>query len=131
VKDGKVLQTARKELRLSVEDLLNSLRQKGYFDLNDVAYCIVETDGKISVFPTQKATPVTAEMIGKAKSEKGIPCVLVADGQMQKQSLSLCSMTEKDIEKILKKEKTPLKDVFILTADKTSNYTLIRKEQTS
>jgi uncharacterized membrane protein YcaP (DUF421 family) len=115
-------------MRLTVEDLTNNLRQKGFFRLEDIAYCIVETDGKLSIFPTPQATPVTAETVGNIGKDTGLPCVVIADGRIQKQSLSLCDMTEQEIKTILKKEKTPIKDVFILTADKSKHYTLVRKD---
>jgi uncharacterized membrane protein YcaP (DUF421 family) len=128
IKDGKILQNALKNMRLTVEDLTNNLRQKGFFRLEDIAYCIVETDGKLSIFPTPQATPVTAETVGNIGKDTGLPCVVIADGRIQKQSLSLCDMTEQEIKTILKKEKTPIKDVFILTADKSKHYTLVRKD---
>jgi uncharacterized membrane protein YcaP (DUF421 family) len=128
IKDGKILQNALKNMRLTVEDLTNNLRQKGFFRLEDIAYCIVETDGKLSIFPTPQATPVTAETVGNVGKDTGLPCVVIADGRIQKQSLSLCDMTEQEIKTILKKEKTPIKDVFILTADKSKHYTLVRKD---
>jgi uncharacterized membrane protein YcaP (DUF421 family) len=128
IKDGKILQNALKNMRLTVEDLTNNLRQKGFFRLEDIAYCIVETDGKLSIFPTPQATPVTAETVGNIGKDTGLPCVVIADGRVQKQSLSLCDMTEQEIKTILKKEKTPIKDVFILTADKSKHYTLVRKD---
>lgn len=128
IKDGKILQNALKNMRLTVEDLTNNLRQKGFFRLEDIAYCIVETDGKLSIFPTPQATPVTAETVGNIGKDTGLPCVVIADGRIQKQSLALCDMTEQEIKTILKKEKTPIKDVFILTADKSKHYTLVRKD---
>ena len=131
IANGKIQQKTMKQLRLSIEDLTNTLRQKGYFKLEDIAYCIVETDGNLSILPTAKETPTTAKMVGYKEKNKGLPCVIVADGKINHKFLKLCNMTEEDVYKIAKKEKVTVKDIFVLTADHTHQYTLVRKEQCS
>lgn len=37
--------------KLSLNEFLSLCREKGYFDLDDIAYCIFETSGKLSVLP--------------------------------------------------------------------------------
>ena len=132
IANGEIQQKTMKKLRLSIEDLTNTLRQKGYFNIDDIAYCIVETDGNLSVLPIPKETPATAEMVNyKKKKDQGLPCVIVADGKINRVFLSQCNMTEEDLYKILKKEKVSLKQVFILTADRSQNYTLTKTDETS
>lgn len=131
IQNGKLQQDTMKKLRLSVEDLSNNLRQKGYFKFEDISYCIVETDGNLSILPTPANATATAEMVGQVEPDKGLPCVVVGDGRIHKTALSLCNMTESTLHKILKKEKVALEDVFVLTADKAGNYSLVRKEISS
>ncbi len=130
IRDGKLQQSTMAKLRLSVEDLTNSLRQKGYFKLEDISYCLVETDGKLSVLPTAKATTATAQMVNQVTPDTGLPCVIIGDGRVHPMSMELCDMSERELHSILKKEKTSVKDVFIMTADRSGNYTVIRKERT-
>lgn len=130
IQDGKLCQATMRKLRLTVEDLTNTLRQKGYFKLEDIAYCIVETDGNLSVLPTPRAEPATAEMVGAAAPQEDLSCVIVGDGRIHPTALQLCGMNEAALHKLLKKEKTSLKDVFVMTADRQGHYTLIRKEKT-
>ena len=47
--NGKIDQVAMKQLRYSLDDLMESLREQGIFDITEVQYAIVETTGKISV----------------------------------------------------------------------------------
>ena len=131
IQNGKLNQSAMQHLRLSVEDLLGNLRQKGYFKLEDISYCIVETDGNLSVLPTPAAATATAQMVGKPEPNTGLPCVVIADGCLHEKALALCKLHPKDIEKFLKKEKTPMKDVLVLTADESGNFSLIKKEKQS
>lgn len=49
ITDGKVLKDQLKKLRISYEDLYSLLRQQGVFDVQQVRYAIVETNGSISI----------------------------------------------------------------------------------
>jgi len=49
IDNGRLRQGMLKALRLSTEDLSVLLRQEGVFSFKDVQYCIMETNGKISV----------------------------------------------------------------------------------
>ncbi len=129
IQNGVIQQKTMAKLRLTIEDLLSTLRQKGYFKLEDIAYCMVETDGELSIFPTPEATPVTAEMVSRIQPDCGLPCVVISDGTLHKTALALCNKTEDELQLILKREKTPIKDVFLMTADRSGHYTVIKKEK--
>ena len=47
--NGQIDQEKLKQLRFSIDDLMESLRQQGVFRVQDVWYAIVETTGKVSV----------------------------------------------------------------------------------
>ena len=128
IDNGKINQKTMKKLRLSIEDLTNTLRQNGYFNLEDIAYCIVETDGNLSILPTPKATPATAQMVGYKQENQGLPGIIVADGKINRNFLQECNLTESDLQTILKKEKVTLEQIFILTANRKGKYNLIRKD---
>lgn len=49
IRDGVILQNQMRRLRLSNEDLFTQLRQQDVFNIEDIQYCIVETNGSISV----------------------------------------------------------------------------------
>ena len=49
IEDGKLLQGQLRRLRMTTEDLFAQLRQQNIFSLADVQYCIVETNGMVSV----------------------------------------------------------------------------------
>ena len=54
--------------------------------------------------------------------------VVVSDGRLSEGSLQLFGKDDAWVRKILKKENTPLKEVFILTVNNTGNYTLVKKQ---
>lgn len=49
IKNGKILEKQIKKLRISYEDLYSLLRQQEVFDVSDIKYGIVETNGSVSI----------------------------------------------------------------------------------
>lgn len=129
IKNGTIDQKAMRKLRLSVDDLANNLRQQGVFNIADVAYAIVETDGNLSVMKKGAKEEVTAEMLDIKQKDEGLPCVVIGDGEIHKAALGLCEMNDADLHKLLKKTGVAQKDVFALITDKSGNYTMIKKEE--
>ncbi|MBQ6626466.1 MAG: DUF421 domain-containing protein [Ruminococcus sp.] len=49
IKDGKILEDQIKKLRITYEDLYSLLRQQEVFDVSQIKYGIVETNGSVSL----------------------------------------------------------------------------------
>lgn len=129
IEDGKINQQQMKNLRLTTEDLCIQLRQQGVFSLDDVQYCIVETNGKISVLEKPEKRKPTAEDMKIKIDDTGIETVVINDGEFLSNSIELCQTTNKKILKILKKNKTAIEDVFIMTANRVGDYKIICKDK--
>lgn len=129
VSDGQIDATAMKGMRLTVDDLMETLRQQGTFDIADVQYAIVEANGKISVYPKVGARQVTCDDLNLNLPDNGMPMVIVSDGKVSQWGLSVCGLDESWLRDVLAANTCKEQDVFIMTADKSRQYTLIRKEQ--
>ena len=129
IHNGVIDQGALKTLRFSIDDLMESLRSQGIFDLSQIQYAIVEANGKISVYPKPGARQVTCQDLSLAPPDNGIPMVIVSDGKVSQWGLSVCGLDESWLSGVLAANTCSLSDIFILTADKSRRYTLIRKEQ--
>ena len=128
INDGTVDQQAMKELRISTEDLYEQLRQKDVFDISEVAYAILETNGQMSVFKKSMYSPLTVGDLEIQKEDTVLQVTIVSDGEIAKSSLKVCGLGTNWLYETLKNENIALKDVFIMTADKYKNYSIIRKE---
>ena len=64
IRQGKVLQDQMRRLRLTTEDLYEQLRQNNVFYLEDVAWAIVETNGRLSVIRHPEEEPLTPRQLG-------------------------------------------------------------------
>ena len=127
IKEGKLDVKALKKLRYSIDDIMEGLRQKDVFDISDVEYAVVETNGNLSVLLKADKIPLTLESFDKKGEEKGIPAVVIADGKYIYSNFSLCKTSREKIDKILRKEKTVVNEVMLMTLDKMGNRFIIPK----
>jgi uncharacterized membrane protein YcaP (DUF421 family) len=80
IRDGRIDQREMARSRLTVDELLEELRTKGYPDLSAVNYAILETSGQLSVLPYAAQRPPTARMLGMEPKEQELPLLLISDG---------------------------------------------------
>ncbi len=128
IQNGRLQQSALRRLRISVEELTEALRQQGFFSLEEVACCLVETNGQISVLPKAENKPATAGMVGAAVRPAALPCLVIDDGRLQPRGLRLCGQSRAAVNAILQKEGITMGDVFCMTLDETGRYRLWKRE---
>ena len=126
IEDGKLLQKQLKRLRMSAEDLFAQLRQQDIFSIDEVQYCIVETNGSISVLEKPQNRVPTAQDLGVTIDK--LEAVVVCDGELLDDGLKLCSGSRMQVDNILQENNAKLSEVFILTLDGNGKYNLIAKE---
>ena len=129
ISDGKINQSEMHRLRMSTEDLSEELRQQGVFNIEDVGFAIVETNGKLSVLKKPEKDIPTAEELGIKTNDKGLEVVVISDGEISKYSLKICGLNRDWLFDILKKENTELNDVFLMIANEQGEYKIIEKER--
>ena len=57
--NGKILEQSMKKFRYTIGDLLSQLRDKGIFDIDQVAFAVLEKDGQLSILKKTECDPVT------------------------------------------------------------------------
>ena len=129
IADGRILQSEMKRLRLTVDDLIAQLRQQNIFSLDDVQYCIMETNGILSVLEKPGKRVPNAEECGVKIADNKPEAVVVSDGAIIDPSVNMLPNGKEQINNILQKNHTNLKDVFIMTLDGSGAYKIIKKEK--
>ncbi len=129
IDDGKIDQRAMRALRMSTEDLSEQLRQRNVFSLQDVAYAIIETNGKMSVIKKPDQESATAGMLGIAVPEQGIETGVISDGEFSDFSIQLCNKSRAWVEGVLKGKNLQVSDVFLMTANTAGDFQIIKKEK--
>ena len=95
IRDGTIDQKKLKELRFTVDDLFESMRQNNIFDISEIQFAIVETTGSISLyqkFPYQTCTAKMMHLKGKSKNP---PQLIIEDGKIINDSLNFLCKNEK------------------------------------
>ncbi len=128
INNGIIEQKAMKELRLSTEDLFSQLRQKDIFDIAEVAYAVIETNGTLSVLKKSQDDNIKAKDLKIKTQPSELKVVVISDGEFADSSMRFCGLEKDKIKRILKKENTSLDEVFIMTADSSGAYQIIKKE---
>lgn len=129
INDGKLLQKEMRRLRLTTDDLFALLRQQNIFSPEDVQYCIVETNGTVSVLEKPEKRKPTAEDFQISIPDSKLEAMVISDGRLIETALPLCSQSKDSVENVLKKEKLRQSDVLIMTLDGLGNYNIILKEK--
>ena len=90
-----------KQLNMNTDDLLEMIRQAGFYSLDQVLYAIIETNGKMSVIPTSENAPATAKDVNANNENAQLPNIIISNGKIIKDSLIQLNLNEKFIEKLL------------------------------
>lgn len=128
IRDGELQQKEMKKLRLTIDDILEALRQKDIFDISLVAYAIIETNGRMSVMLKPDFETVTNKNAGIASEDSGIPCVVITDGQIERSAFEDCNMTDEKLKSIIKKQSIDVGNTLLMTVDKSGKTVVIGRD---
>ena len=130
IRDGKIDQKSMRNLRFSIEDLMSQLRINGVFDIREVAWAIVETNGKLTVYQKFASRPLTPDTLFTSPTSESDtpPMVIISDGVVLEKALKNCNLTKKWLNNVLKENGVSAKDIFLMTCDPTAQYYIVKKE---
>lgn len=104
------------KLRVDMNDLLGQMRLKGYHNIKDIDYLIMETNGDVSI--------VAPESGGKRC--KRIPISVIMDGRIMSGNLKKYNISKEKLDVNLKKENLNYKDVLYGFVDEDDKFIFYR-----
>ena len=125
VKDGKPDVEALRKLRLSMDDLMEALRQQGCFDLSQVDCAVAETNGKITLYLKSAFRTVTREDAGLTQKDDSIPALVITDSSFCPWGLDLCEKSEQSICAFLTRKGLTKNEVFLMTLSKSGAFFIL------
>ena len=128
IENGHLLQKNLQKTRVTLDELTELLREKDVLDLNSVQFAILETSGRLSVFPYPKDRPATAKEAGIQAQKQYLPVTIVSDGQLLQHNLRISGKDMAWVQKVLKSKHTTLQDTFLLTVDPADHICWYPKE---
>ena len=87
IENGKIIEKGLNKARFDINDLLQECRINGYFDISEIAYAVMEANGRISFLLKSKYTPVTLSDMKIKASKKGLCVNLIIDGNIMMEHL--------------------------------------------
>ena len=101
-----------KKNNLDVSDLIESMRNLGYFSLDAVEYAIYEANGTLSAIEKENNAP-PADM----------PLLLISNGKTVKRNLALTKISEEELNDLARKHGAKkISDVGVFTIDGSGRY---------
>ena len=128
IRKGKLDQNKLKQMRFTIDDIVDALRQKDIFDLSEVEDAVIETNGSLSVLPKAEYKPLTPNDVNISVTEKGTPITIVMDGKPISEYFNELKIKNSEIELILQTVNTDVSKIMLLTIDDNGNTFLITKE---
>jgi len=123
ISHGKIDVDELRSQKLNINDLLEELRLKDYFDIAEIEYAILETSGQLSVIPRTASTPVTKEDLNIDSKQDKLPITLILDGKTNHKNLKLVKMSEDNLLSKLKSSGVnSIDEVFIAMIDSKGKF---------
>lgn len=103
IEKGKINIDELKSNRLNINDLLEELRIEGYYNIEDIEYAILETDGQTSIIPKSVLEPATRKDLSIKTKQDKLAVTLILDGKINSQNLKTINKNKSWLNNELKK----------------------------
>ncbi len=116
--------------RFTVDELMQELRNCGLFDLSQVEYAVLETDGRLNVIPYPAAQAPTAAQLKVEVPDDGSALIVVSEGHVIGANLKRLGLDRDWLAQELRRKgaETP-KDVYLMTVNHGGQSYLAKKER--
>lgn len=129
IRNGKLDEKQLKRLRITIDDLMDAVREKGYFDISEIQDAVVETNGNVSVLPKAKESPVTPSQLNLDVKEKATPVPVVTDGKPVSEYFGQNKIKDSEIKLLVTKSGKEITDIMLLTIDDNGKINVIEKKE--
>jgi uncharacterized membrane protein YcaP (DUF421 family) len=127
--DGHLDQRELLRNRLSIEELIASLRQQGVGDPNEVAYAILEKNGQMSLILKEEHRPVTLSDLSRTPRREGMMHLIISDGEINEYNLKLLGRDEAWLSALLQKKHLAQSEVLYLLCNDAGKVSVLKKEK--
>lgn len=115
---GKLVLSELKNQLFTVNDLLEELRIKGYFSIQEIEYAILETNGQLSIIPRMDCKPVEKKDMNISVSQQNLPLPVITSGKINYVNLKTLNKTDRWLKNQLEANHyTSEKEVFLAVLD--------------
>lgn len=128
INKGKISKLNMKKANIDLNEVLEEARINGYFDLKEIEYAVLETNGHISFLPYSKYKPVTNQDMGIEGKSSGLCANVIIDGNIMQHNLSNLGLNtdwlKHNLEVLGFKD---IKKIFLCTIDSNKKISIFEK----
>lgn len=129
IRDGVIDRKAMVKLRLSLDDLFEDLRLNGVFDLRQVKFAQLETNGQLSLLLNTADAPATPRQLHCRATPEEPFYTVISDGVLITDALTQIEKSEAWLHRILQANGIgKVADVFLFCANVSGNTIVLKKE---
>jgi len=129
IMNGKIMEDVLKKIRYTAAEILELLRNKEVFNVNEVAYAIIEPNGEISILKKPEYLPLTLKDMNIKAKPSGIGTEIIYEGIIIEENLRQLNKDAKWLLKELKKHGiNDPSEVFLFTLDPGGNLYIDKYE---
>lgn len=129
IKNGQIVESTLLKETYNIDDLLEALRIKGYFDIADINIAILENNGDLSVLPFSKAEPVKREDLNITATEGNVTDLII-DGTLLEENLDMAEIKPSELLSEIKKQGgNSIKDVLYCSINTKGDYWIQLKKK--
>lgn len=126
---GTIDQVQMRKNRFTLDELYEELRQQGVTDISTIEYAILETSGALNVILFPSEQPPTCTQLGIETPSACYPTIVVNEGRVLSDNLTLLGLDEAWLRQQLKSRKIKsVKDVYLFSVDELGNTYLAMRE---
>lgn len=104
VENGTIVEENMKDTRMTINELMMKMREKNIFNLADVEFAMMETDGELSVLPKADKKPLTPSQMNIQTTNEGLMKDIIIDGNLMEENLESIGIDRNWIDVELKKQ---------------------------
>lgn len=130
IQQGKILEKNLRNVKFDINDLLEECRSKGYFDVSEIEYAIMESKGTLSILPKGEYKPINIKDMKIKPQKQSLVANIIIDKKIMKNNLKNMNKDEKWLEQQLKEKGYKNKESILLaTLDINEKLTIYEKNE--
>ena len=128
IQSGNIVKKGLKETRFDLNDLLEVLRCKGYFDISQIEYAVMEANGEVSVLPKVEYRPVITKDLNLKLNKEGLVANVVIDGKIMPSILENMNKSKAWLMHELEVKGINLENILLATLDSNEKLTIYKQD---
>ncbi len=126
---GTFIEENLKKNKLDMTDITGICRANGYFNINNLEFIIIETNGALSFLPKSENAPLTPKDMDIQPSKAELSANIIIDGKIMENHLASIGKDQGWLKTVLQNEQVKLENILLATADESGNFKIYQKDQ--